>query len=191
MSEAPTAKTIATETHGRYLVHAPPQGGAAPVLVGFHGYMEHAERHLAALRRIAGADDWLIVAVQGLHRFYDPKHQSVVASWMTSQDRELATSNQSLRRTSRSRGRPSWSGEARAIRGTRKPRWIWTLRFSARRAHVSTQLCSTAHTSGLSRSPLRLGDSSRRCVECRCPFTVPGPTNHLAKSPNKDRAATA
>ncbi len=90
MSEAPTAKTIATETHGRYLVHAPPQGGAAPVLVGFHGYMEHAERHLAALRRIAGADDWLIVAVQGLHRFYDPKHQSVVASWMTSQDRELA-----------------------------------------------------------------------------------------------------
>ena len=48
------------------------------------------ERHLAALRRIAGADDWLIVAVQGLHRFCDPKHQSVVASWMTSQDRELA-----------------------------------------------------------------------------------------------------
>ena len=90
MGEVPTAKTIATQTHGRYLVHARPQRGATPVLIGFHGYMEDAERHLAALRRIAGTDDWLIVAVQGLHRFYDPKHQRVVASWMTSQDRELA-----------------------------------------------------------------------------------------------------
>ena len=46
--------------------------------------------HLERLRAIPGADGWLIVSVQGLHRFYRGRSQDVVASWMTRQDRELA-----------------------------------------------------------------------------------------------------
>ena len=59
------------------------------MLVGFHGYRENAALHMAVLESIPGIDGWLIVAVQGLHRFY-AKGGGVVASWMTSEDRELA-----------------------------------------------------------------------------------------------------
>ena len=41
------------------------------------------------LESIPGAEGWLLVAVQGLHRFYT-KGGDVVASWMTKEDRELA-----------------------------------------------------------------------------------------------------
>ena len=61
----------------------------SPLLVGFHGYRENAASHMAMLTRIAGTEGWLIVAVQGLHRFYT-KGGDVVASWMTREDRELA-----------------------------------------------------------------------------------------------------
>jgi predicted esterase len=71
------------------VVHTPATAGPWPVLVGFHGYAENAERHMEALRRIGGTDRWLLVAVQGLHAFYN-REQAVVASWMTRQDRELA-----------------------------------------------------------------------------------------------------
>lgn len=59
------------------------------MLVGFHGYAEDAERHLAALERIPGAGGWLLVAVQALHPFYT-RDDRIVASWMTRLDRELA-----------------------------------------------------------------------------------------------------
>src|SRR6476646_9254105 len=42
------------------------------------------------MRAIPGAERWLLVAVQGLHRFYQRRTNEVVASWMTRQDRELA-----------------------------------------------------------------------------------------------------
>jgi predicted esterase len=88
----PIARTIAALTHGRFLVDVPLD--AVPpyhLLVGFHGYGEDAERHLEQLRRIPGASGWLLAAVQGLHRFYNPRRpEDVVASWMTWQDRELA-----------------------------------------------------------------------------------------------------
>ena len=83
-----SVQTIATTTHGRYLV-AVPRDTPAGLLVGFHGYGEDAETHLAALHATPGADRWLTVAVQALHPFYT-RDQRVVASWMTSQDRELA-----------------------------------------------------------------------------------------------------
>ena len=82
--------TIAAATHGRYLVAAPESPGAAPVLIGFHGYGEGADAQLERMRRIPGADRWLLVSIQGLHRFYQRRTNDVVASWMTRQDRELA-----------------------------------------------------------------------------------------------------
>lgn len=78
-------RTIETTTHGRYLFE---DRGAERLLVGFHGYAEVAESHMAELQRIAGIDDWSLVAVQALHPFYT-RSGSVVASWMTSLDREL------------------------------------------------------------------------------------------------------
>jgi predicted esterase len=83
-------RTIATSTHGRYVVAPSSVAGPSPLLVGFHGYAESAEMHLERLRAIPGADRWLIVSVQGLHSFYRGRSQDVVASWMTRQDRELA-----------------------------------------------------------------------------------------------------
>ena len=83
-------RTIATGTHGRYLIEPPASDGAAPVLFGFHGYAEGAETQLERMRAIPGAGRWRLVAVQGLHRFYQRRENQVIASWMTRQDRELA-----------------------------------------------------------------------------------------------------
>src|SRR5436309_11263469 len=86
-------RTLAVTSHGRYLVAPPAQvpGRPAPppLLVGFHGYAEDAEIHLARLQSIPGSDRWSMVSVQALHRFYRGRSRSVVASWMTRQDREL------------------------------------------------------------------------------------------------------
>jgi predicted esterase len=82
-------RTIETPTHGRYLVRVPAGSGPWPLLVGFHGYRENAAIHLATLEGIPGSERWLLVAVQGLHRFYT-KGGDVAASWMTREDRELA-----------------------------------------------------------------------------------------------------
>ena len=79
---------LATMTHGRYLVESP-AGPVSGLLLGFHGYRENADIHLAALRRIVGDRAWRIVSVQALHPFY-AKGDDIVASWMTRQDRELA-----------------------------------------------------------------------------------------------------
>jgi len=81
---------MATGTHGRYLLETPPAAGPAPLLIGFHGYGEGAEAQLDRMRRIPGADRWLLVSIQGLHRFYNRRANEVVASWMTRQDRALA-----------------------------------------------------------------------------------------------------
>jgi predicted esterase len=83
-----TEKNIETTTHGRYLVDSP--GPGAPLLVGFHGYAETADNEFARLRSIEGSERWTLVAIQALHRFYRGRTRDVVASWMTSQDRELA-----------------------------------------------------------------------------------------------------
>jgi predicted esterase len=88
-----TERSIAAGTHGRYLVEAPSTPTApapCPVLVGFHGYAESAEIELDRLRSISGAGGWLLVSVQGLHRFYRSRSEDVVAGWMTRQDRDLA-----------------------------------------------------------------------------------------------------
>ena len=86
MAAAPIESTIATPTHGRYLLR--PQESTA-VIAGFHGYAEAADDQLTRLAAIPGSDDWVLVSIQGLHRFYDRRSSRVVASWMTRQDREL------------------------------------------------------------------------------------------------------
>lgn len=80
---------VATLVHGRFLVETPANVDGCPVLVGFHGYGEAAERHLEQLRKIPGASQWVLCAVQALHPFYN-RAGEVIASWMTRQDRELA-----------------------------------------------------------------------------------------------------
>ena len=84
------SRTIATPTHGRYLVIPSSAPKPAPLLVGFHGYAEDAETQLERLRVIPGSENWRCVSIQGLHRFYQRRTGQVVANWMTSQDRELA-----------------------------------------------------------------------------------------------------
>jgi predicted esterase len=80
-------QTIAATVHGRFLVR---DGPAERLLVGFHGYAENAEIHHAELLKLQGIEAWTVVAVQALHPFYAGRTPQVVASWMTSQDRELA-----------------------------------------------------------------------------------------------------
>ena len=79
-------RLIATPVHGRYLLRERGQR----LLVGFHGYAENAEAHLAQLEKIPGAGEWTVASVQALHPFYTRNDQAVVASWMTRIDREHA-----------------------------------------------------------------------------------------------------
>ncbi len=88
------SQTIATSIHGRFLIERGSEcGESPPLLVGFHGYGESAEQHLGQLCRIPGAKGWQVIAVSALHRFYDRRSRQVVASWMTSQNRELMISD--------------------------------------------------------------------------------------------------
>jgi predicted esterase len=81
-------RTIAIQTHGRY-VAVPPSREPRGLLLGFHGYAEPAEAMLARMQTISNSDEWLLVAIQGLNRFYRGRTREVIASWMTSQDREV------------------------------------------------------------------------------------------------------
>ena len=82
-----TTYSIAARTHGRYLVE---EGPPERLLVGFHGYGENADLSLAEMLKIPGVEKWTVVAVQALHRFYRGRTPTIAASWMTSQDRERA-----------------------------------------------------------------------------------------------------
>lgn len=80
-------RLIPATTHGRMLVREASQ--ARGVLVGFHGYMEDAEAQMTRLAGVPGAEDWTLVSIQGLHRFYRGRSEAVVSSWMVRQDREV------------------------------------------------------------------------------------------------------
>ena len=88
MTQEPKLETIDTRIRGRYLVRPTADGQPSPLLVGFHGYGENAGHHFRELLSIPGAEDWTLVTVQALHRFYERKTGSVVGSWMTSEDRD-------------------------------------------------------------------------------------------------------
>ncbi len=78
---------VSTGIHGRFLYEP---RDPARLLVGFHGYAENAETHMAELQQIPGAEAWSLAAVQALHPFYIRSETVIAASWMTRQDRELA-----------------------------------------------------------------------------------------------------
>ena len=88
MAERREEREIAATVHGRYLLEAP-DAGTSPLLVGFHGYGENAEKHLEELRRLPGASRWALCAVQALHPFYN-RSGEVIACWMTRLQRERA-----------------------------------------------------------------------------------------------------
>ena len=79
---------IPTEVRGRVLLREA-SISPAPLLAGFHGYGENAERLLEAIVEIPGITTWNVAVIQALHPFYNTKTGEVVASWMTKQDREL------------------------------------------------------------------------------------------------------
>ena len=84
------ARTIPAQTHGRYLIDVPSGAGPFALLVGFHGYGESAAAMMDELRRIRGGRPWLAVSIQALNRFYNRSNNTIVANWMTREDRELA-----------------------------------------------------------------------------------------------------
>ncbi len=87
---AAVSALVATTVHGRYLLRPADAGGAAPLLVAFHGYGENAERLVAEVEKIPGIEAWHLAAIQALHPFYNNRTGEVVASWMTKLDREAA-----------------------------------------------------------------------------------------------------
>jgi predicted esterase len=82
----PETRLIEATIHGRYIIRE----GGPRLLIGFHGYAENAEIHMAQLEQIPGSRDWTLVAIQALHPFYTRNDQHVVANWMTRMDREHA-----------------------------------------------------------------------------------------------------
>lgn len=87
-SDNPEVHLVPAQTHGRVLVrHA--RGEPRGILAGFHGYMENAAIQMSRLEAIGG-DDWTLMSVQALHRFYRGRSEEIAASWMTREDRESA-----------------------------------------------------------------------------------------------------
>ena len=85
----PSVIHLETSTHGRVL-YDDAAGPSAGLIAAFHGYGQSADEMLADVRQIPGVERWRIASVQALHRFYARDQQTVVASWMTRQDREFA-----------------------------------------------------------------------------------------------------
>ena len=86
---------FAAATHGRYLVEPPPSSGARAAARRLSWLRGGGRRAARAPARDSRRRAWLLVSIQGLHRFYQRRSQDVVASWMTRQDRELAIADNS------------------------------------------------------------------------------------------------
>ena len=82
--------SVETSTHGRVLIREAENSSRPLLLVGFHGYAQSAEDMMEQLELIPGSEQWTLVSIQALHRFYARRQERVVASWMTRQDREQA-----------------------------------------------------------------------------------------------------
>ena len=81
-------RKVKVEKTGRYFTHGKREPHVRTVLFVCHGYAQLAERFLKKFEPVF-RDDFFIVAPEGLHRFYARETSgNVVASWMTSEDRE-------------------------------------------------------------------------------------------------------
>ena len=89
MGSEARVEVLPARVHGRYLVREA-KSGSRGLLIATHGYGMSAAEMLAEVETIPGIEDWTVVSIQGLNRFYNTRSQEVVASWMTGQDRELA-----------------------------------------------------------------------------------------------------
>ncbi len=89
MSDAPLLRHAPARVHGRYFVRPPAGGKVSCWLVGFHGQGQTADEFLSVLDSVPRSPRWLLASVQGLNRYYIRRGQTIVANWMTSQDREL------------------------------------------------------------------------------------------------------
>jgi len=78
--------TITTEKTARYFLLGEKSEKVKTVLFACHGYAQLANEFAETLAPLAN-EELLIVAPEGLHRFYTRGHESVVASWMTKEDR--------------------------------------------------------------------------------------------------------
>ena len=87
--DPPLLRHAATPVHGRFFVRPADSTKARYWLVGFHGQSQTADAFLKDLERVDRGSDWLVASIQGLNRYYAGRAGSVVAAWMTSQDREL------------------------------------------------------------------------------------------------------
>ena len=85
----PEMQTILVAKHGQYLLAPSKPSKNLPILCGFHGYADTAEKQLELLQAIPLAQPWLCCAVQSLNLFYN-KSMNIVGNWMTSFDREHA-----------------------------------------------------------------------------------------------------
>ena len=77
-------------THGRVAIDQN-GNGSGPIdtlVLGFHGYTGNADHALAMAASLKLRGSSVCLGVQGLHRFY--KAGTIAASWMTSEDREDA-----------------------------------------------------------------------------------------------------
>lgn len=89
-TDPPLLRHAATEIHGRYFVRPPGSSAGRSWLVGFHGQGQTADAFMTNLERVPRGPEWLVASIQGLHRYYTGRSRAIVASWMTSQDRDLA-----------------------------------------------------------------------------------------------------
>jgi predicted esterase len=78
---------------GRYALKLSTEADApGPLVIGFHGYAQSCEDNFSVLEMCFSKLNPTLCSVQGLNAFYR-KNGSVVASWMTKVDRELAIEN--------------------------------------------------------------------------------------------------
>lgn len=79
---------IAVEKTARYFTLNPAEGQAKHIWIILHGYAQHAGYFIRKFTPL-DRDDTLVVAPEGMHRFYQEGFSGrVVASWMTKDDRE-------------------------------------------------------------------------------------------------------
>ncbi|HJS73420.1 MAG TPA: phospholipase, partial [Vicinamibacteria bacterium] len=82
----PESHHLAVPRTARYLTLGPGEGPIEEVWFLLHGYGQLASELLHYARALAG-DRRLLVAPEGLSRFYHEDHEKVGASWMTREDR--------------------------------------------------------------------------------------------------------